>query len=130
MREAAAIIPASTYVLAVDMIRRLSRQVVGFWDGCDVLLTPTLTRPAPAVETLGAETATAHEEYLDWLSFTYPYNCTGQPALSLPLGMSAAGLPLGVQLVGPPRGERLILGLAAQLQEAIPWKARRPPGFE
>ena len=64
---------------------------------------------------------------LEWITFTSPYNCTGQPAVSLPLGMSADGLPLGVQLVGPPRGEMLLLSAAAQLEEALPWRDRRPP---
>ena len=71
----------------------------------------------------------AHDEDLDWLPFTYPYNCTGQPAISLPLGMSADGLPIGVQLVGPTHGEQVILDLALQLQEAMPWKDRRPAAF-
>jgi len=120
---------AADYVRAVGAIREASRRVVAFWDDHDVLLTPTLTRPAPRLGTLGATVETAHHEYLDWLSFTYPYNCTGQPAISLPLGMSAAGLPIGVQLVGPPRGERTILGLATQLEAVMPWKERRPPGL-
>jgi len=120
---------AADYVRAVGAIREASRRLVAFWDDHDVLLTPTLTRPAPRLGTLGATVETAHHEYLDWLSFTYPYNCTGQPAISLPLGMSAAGLPIGVQLVGPPRGERTILGLATQLEAVMPWKERRPPGL-
>ncbi|TMC03224.1 MAG: amidase, partial [Chloroflexi bacterium] len=68
----------------------------------------------------------AGDEYMEFVAFTYPYNCTGQPAMSLPLGMDSAGLPIGVQLVGPPRGESVILGLAAQLEQALPWSARRP----
>ena len=39
--------------------------------------------------------------------------------------MSSQGLPIGVQLVGPPRGEKTILGLAVQLEQALPWKDRR-----
>ena len=114
------------YLRAVGTIREHSRRVVGFWDKRDVLVTPTLTRTAPLIGTLGANLETASEEYLDWLSFTYPYNCTGQPAISLPLAMSGDGLPIGVQLVGPPRGEKTILGLAAELESALPWKERRP----
>ncbi len=117
---------AADYVRAVGAIREESRRVVAFWDDHDVLVTPTLTKPAPRLGTLGVTLETAHEEYLDWLSFTYPYNCTGQPAISLPLGMGRNGLPIGVQLVGPPRGERTILALAAQLEAALPWKDRRP----
>jgi amidase len=119
---------AGDYLRALGRIREHSRQVVAFWDDHDVLITPTLTRTAPRIGTLGATLETAHEEYLDWLSFTYPYNCTGQPAISVPLAMSSDGLPIGIQLVGPPRGERTILALAAELEQALPWKERRPPG--
>jgi len=118
---------AVDYVRAVDAIRMHSRIVVGFWDTHDVLVTPTLPRTAPPLNTLGVNTETAGDEYMDFVSFTYPYNCTGQPAISIPLGTDSSGLPIGVQLVGPPHGEAVILGLAAQLEEARPWSGRRPP---
>lgn len=115
------------YVRAVETIRRASREVVAFWDSFDVLLTPTLTRPAPRIGEMGAVLETATGEYMDWLSFTQPFNCTGQPALSLPLAMSSNGLPIGVQLVGPPRGENILFALGRELEEARPWSGRLPP---
>lgn len=118
---------AVDYVRAVDAIRVHSRQVVSFWHDHDVLITPTLPRTAPRLGTLGADLHTAGDQFMEFVAFTYPYNCTGQPAMSLPLGADSAGLPIGVQLVGPPRGESVILGLAAQLEQALPWKDRRPP---
>jgi amidase len=118
---------AVDYVRSVDAIRMHSRQVVAFWDSHDVLITPTLPRTVPPLNTLGADLSTAADEYMDFVTFTFPYNCTGQPAISLPLGTDSAGLPIGVQLVGPPRGEAVILGLAAQLEQARPWTRRRPP---
>jgi amidase len=117
---------AVDYVRAVDAIRVHSREVVGFWDTHDVLVTPTLPRTVPPLNTLGSDLASAGDEYMDFVTFTFPYNCTGQPAISLPLGMDASGLPIGVQLVGPPHGEAVILGLAAQLEQARPWSLRRP----
>lgn len=117
---------AVDYVRAVDAIRMHSRFVVGFWDTHDVLVTPTLPRTAPPLDTLGMNLETAGDEYMDFVSFTYPWNCTGQPAISLPLGLDSAGLPIGTQLVGPPRGEAVILGLAAQLEQALPWSGRKP----
>jgi len=103
--------------------------VVSFWDAHDLLLTPTLTQPPYPIGAF-ADPVTAMALTLEWISFTQPYNCTGQPAISLPVGTSADGLPLGVQLVGPPRGELLLLAAAAQLEEAMPWRDRRPAGFE
>jgi Asp-tRNA(Asn)/Glu-tRNA(Gln) amidotransferase A subunit family amidase len=98
-------------------------------DDVDVPVTPTLTRPAPRNGELGADPATAFDEYSDWLSFAYPFGCTGQPSISLPLGLSSDGLPIGIQLVGPPRGDATILNLAAQLEEALPWRDRHPAQY-
>jgi Asp-tRNA(Asn)/Glu-tRNA(Gln) amidotransferase A subunit family amidase len=71
---------------------------------------------------LGRDINTASDDFLDWLSFTHPFNCTGQPAISLPLATSKSGLPIGIQLVGRPRDEYSILSLGAQLEAAV-----RPP---
>ncbi len=122
--------PAPAFLRAVGEIRMISRRVVAFWETYDLLLTPTLTRPAPRLDSLGLDPATAADEYLDWLTFTYPYNCTGQPAISLPLAQHSSGLPIGVQVVGAPRAEGLLLQVATQLEEAMPWRDRRPAGVE
>ena len=58
--------------------------------------------------------------------FTLPFNATGQPAISLPLYWTPAGLPLGVQLVAKMGREDLLLQLAFQLEQAMPWSHRRP----
>jgi amidase/aspartyl-tRNA(Asn)/glutamyl-tRNA(Gln) amidotransferase subunit A len=118
---------AADYVRAVNAVRTQSRLVVAFWDDHDVLLTPTLTQPPFEVGHFGGDPERAVAEGFDWLSFTYPYNCTGQPAISLPVGQSSQGLPLGIQLVGPPRGEALLLALADQLEKDRPWAHRVPP---
>jgi amidase len=54
-------------------------------------------------------------------------NMTGQPAISLPLGVTATGLPIGVQLVGRFGEDARVLALAAQLEAAQPWIRRLPP---
>ena len=78
-----------------------------------------LSRAMKKIGDLGQDVNTASAEFLDWLSFTHPFNCTGQPAMSLPLATSTAGLPIGIQLVGRPRDEYSILSLGAQLEAAV-----------
>ena len=119
MFETAPKATAVEYLRALTELHVRSRRLVAAWDQIDVLLTPTLTYPAPKIGTLGQNPETAGEEFRDWLSFTYPFNCTGQPAISLPLARSASGLPIGIQLVGRPRDEHTILSLGAQLETAF-----------
>ena len=59
--------------------------------------------------------------------FLMPWNITGQPAISLPLAMSASGLPIGVQLVAATGREDLLIRVASQIEQAAPWADRRPP---
>jgi len=59
-------------------------------------------------------------------AFTAPFNMSGQPGISLPLHHGADGLPIGVQLVAASGREDLLLQVAAQLEAAAPWAARRP----
>ena len=119
MLEAAPLSTAVDYLKALIELHQQARKLIATWDQIDVLLTPTLTYPAPKIGTLGQDLNTASAEFLDWLSFTHPFNCTGQPAISIPLATSRSGLPIGVQLVGRPRDEYGILSLGAQLEAAL-----------
>ena len=117
------------YVRAEHQMHQVSRQATAWWQDHDVLITPTLPRTAPRNGELGATVDAAITEFLEFITFVQPFNCTGQPALTLPLAMSSDGLPIGIQFVGPPRGEEVVFGLGAQLEEARPWRERRPAGF-
>jgi len=118
---------AADYVSAVMRMHQAARRLVAHLDRFDLLVTPTLPHTAPPLGTLGADPATSAEEIHAFIPFTFPFNVTGQPAISLPLAQSADGLPIGVQLVGRPAGETTLLAAAAQLERALPWRARRPP---
>jgi len=120
-------------VTAVDHARALkrmhlaSRDIMGFWDTYDLLLTPTLSRPAPPIGEIAKDIEHAWEDYRNWLCWTWPFNVTGQPAASVPVGFSKAGLPIGAQLVGAYGDERTIISAAAALERARPWAAHHPP---
>jgi aspartyl-tRNA(Asn)/glutamyl-tRNA(Gln) amidotransferase subunit A len=57
--------------------------------------------------------------WLAWSPASYPFNLTGQPALSLPVGRTPAGLPVGLQLVGPLGGDDLVLAVARRLEAEL-----------
>jgi amidase len=98
----------------------------------DAVLMPTvamLPRPVGWF-TEGHDPAEDFELQKRFTPFTAMYNMTGQPAISLPLYQSEEGLPIGMMLVGRPGGDAALLALAAQLEAALPWHDRRPPGFE
>lgn len=140
-RRAAAAVDSLTYARSVHTLQRFSRQMVAAWGrDFDVMLTPTMiVEPPPAGSVLAAAHAAAAAaagagaasggpvlEVLQMTVMTAGVNVTGQPAVSLPTHMSPAGVPIGVQLVGAPFGEALLIRVASQLEEALPWVERRP----
>jgi Asp-tRNA(Asn)/Glu-tRNA(Gln) amidotransferase A subunit family amidase len=59
--------------------------------------------------------------------FTGEWNLTGQPAISVPGGVSDDGLPIGVMIVARHNEEATLISLAAQLEGEVRWTDRRPP---
>ncbi|HVA84649.1 MAG TPA: amidase [Candidatus Binataceae bacterium] len=110
----------------------VSRQVGAFFEKVDLLVTPTIARlPAPLGELnqdrKGMTAMEWTQQVFSYVPFTPLFNTTGQPAISLPLHWSAGGLPVGVQIAGRFGDEATMLRLAAQLEQARPWAAKRPP---
>jgi amidase len=117
---------AKAYIKATEEMFRRSREIIAQSNKWDCLLTPTVTLKPQPLDKFLAVTERVAEDDLAYIPFTYPFNITGQPGISLPLGWSNDGLPIGVQLVGHPYAESLIIALAAQLERAVPWYSRYP----
>ena len=122
--ERAAGVPSHVYLAARAQLERLARSVVTFFADHDLLLTPTLARPPLPIGELHG----CGERPLEDLTrsgafapFTALINVTGQPAISVPLGLDSEGLPRSVQIVGRPLGEERLLQVAAQLETHFPW---------
>jgi aspartyl-tRNA(Asn)/glutamyl-tRNA(Gln) amidotransferase subunit A len=98
-----------------------------FFERYDLLLTPTLGLPAFTLGMVGPnEVAGRAVPHLGW-TLGYPFNYSGQPAISVPAGFTASGLPVGLQIVGRRLDDALVLRAAAAFEQRRPWAARRPP---
>ena len=99
------------YLAAARQRAELGIMMSRFHDHYDLLLTPTLPIPAFAA---GVEVPDGwpHRRWTSWTPFTYPFNLTQQPAISVPCGFTAAGLPIGVQIVGARHHDTLVLRAA------------------
>ncbi|MEY9981528.1 amidase [Bradyrhizobium yuanmingense] len=98
----------------------------------DLLLTPTLPTVALPHGSIYSTTnpALTAEEFIKADHALYQYlgvfNITGQPSVSLPLAQSQSGLPIGLQIVGRFGDEATLVRIARDLEEARPWRHRRP----
>lgn len=124
---------AGEYLAAVGQHQVMSRMFAAIHEsGFDLLLSPTMGEPPPPLGTFddsGPDPMAAFERAFVAGCFTAAFNATGQPAISLPLHWSEDGLPIGVQLVAPLGREDLLLRIAAQLEQAVPWADRIAPTF-
>ena len=117
---------------AIDAQNRLSRSIGRFFSRYDLLVTPTVAQLPLRHGSLdynspGHTSRSWIRRILEFGPFTAPFNISGHPAISLPLGHSREGLPIGVQLVAAAGRDDLLLQVAAQLEQASPWADRVPP---
>lgn len=101
-----------------------------FSDGrYDVLVTPALATAPPAAEHWADRPWSANVlACVRFAPYAAPWNIAGFPAVVVPVGTRPDGLPSAAQLVGPPGSEQILLALAAQIEEAAPWR-RHAPGW-
>jgi aspartyl-tRNA(Asn)/glutamyl-tRNA(Gln) amidotransferase subunit A len=126
--EKAAKLSMLDYLGAVNVRTALGERMCQFHRKYDLLLTPTL--PITAFKT-GREVPEdwPSTRWPSWTPFTYPFNMTGQPALSVPCGFSREGLPIGLHLVGPRFSDERVLRAGYAYQQAAPLTDKRPQLF-
>ncbi|MFH4415575.1 MAG: amidase [Neisseriaceae bacterium] len=142
---------AGKALAARELLMKQAEVMAKFHEQYDLLLTPTMPVLPPKIASLGPNpkeiTALRWLERLglSWtlphnpilransfklqqhVGFLLPFNCTGQPAISLPLYWHEGRLPVGVQLVAPFGREDLLLQLARELEMIQPWQHHIPP---
>jgi amidase len=131
--KAAKDITPARFIAAVNAANVARRKLGAFYTKYDIWLSPTTARVAEPwgryhLSKPGVDWSSLIDElFKPPCQYTIPHNIMGTPAMSLPLAMHSSGVPIGVQIAAKPAADHLVLQVAAQLEEAMPWKARVPP---
>ncbi|NYI70426.1 aspartyl-tRNA(Asn)/glutamyl-tRNA(Gln) amidotransferase subunit A [Naumannella cuiyingiana] len=91
----------------------------------DVLVTPTLPRVAFEAG-VDVPEGSASQDWTSWTPYTYPFNLTQQPAITVPCGL-VDGLPVGLQVVGARHRDDLVLRVADAYERNADLGPVRPP---
>jgi aspartyl-tRNA(Asn)/glutamyl-tRNA(Gln) amidotransferase subunit A len=116
---------------------RLFRHAQSWFESCDILATPTLSRTALPIDQDFFGPIEIDGQFVPnlraaWYPYTMPFNLTGNPAVSLPCGFDSSGLPIAIQLVARCGEDVTLLRAAAAFERAKPWAAHKPslPGVD
>ncbi|WP_051383487.1 amidase [Bradyrhizobium sp. WSM3983] len=116
------------YLLAAKRRRSWAVSAMGWWNDYHLLVLPTVCEPPVLIEARAKETiAQTTLTEMRQMAFSFPFNLTGQPSISLPLHSTAEGMPVGVQLVADMGADDLLLTVAERLEMMLPWNHREPP---
>lgn len=109
---------------SIREMRKMGRECGKLFETYDVVMTPVLAHKTPKIGYFSPELAyeDVTKRAIDFATYTGLYNVTGEPAISLPLGVDSDGMPLGVQLAAPYGEDKRLLELAFELEEAKPWR--------
>lgn len=122
---------AEDYFRAIEELDAFRRQIGRWFASHDIWLNPTCAQVSQPNGVYGMNIDVAPEKFLQHEQAACQYmvwaNVCGAPAISLPLGQHTNGLPIGVQLGAKPGHEELLIGLGAELEQAMPWSGRIPP---
>lgn len=126
--ERGRMVSGEQYIRATQAFHRAGRQLGAFFERHDILLSTTIARTHLPLGTVrmdgGAEPF--EKAVAPMTAFTTVCNATGVPAMSVPLESTADGLPIGMHFVARYGTEETLFALAAQLEQARPWRNRMP----
>jgi aspartyl-tRNA(Asn)/glutamyl-tRNA(Gln) amidotransferase subunit A len=117
-------ISAAEYIRRRRELDEERRRTHDFFADVDLLVTPTMPIPAPAIADLKKDPAVLRPAELTLLRNTRPFNVWGLPAISVPCGFTKSGLPIGLQIAGSHWREDLVLRLAHAYEQTTAWHKR------
>jgi amidase len=122
----------SDYLIAVAHIHSFSRKIAQWFHkgGYNLLLNTTLTTPPIKTGSFKATDLAKAGKDIRLMSklvaFTFIYNASGQPAMSIPLYWTSDNIPIGIQFAAPFGDEATLFRLATQLEQERPWIDKKP----
>jgi Asp-tRNA(Asn)/Glu-tRNA(Gln) amidotransferase A subunit family amidase len=122
-------VTAAAYIAAKTELQALRQGARTLFESVDLLVTPTMPVPAPALDELMADMANLRAREILLLRNTRPFNALGLPTISVPCGFTSDGLPIGLQITGAAGDEGRVLALAHAYELATDWHKRRPPAL-
>lgn len=105
---------------------KFSGSLAAMFGDIDLLLIPTMPVPIPTLTKMG-EYGADPNVLLSILRFTAVFDFSGNPTLTLPMGMASDQMPLSMQLVGPHLSEDVLVRAGYAFQSVTDWHTRRPP---
>jgi aspartyl-tRNA(Asn)/glutamyl-tRNA(Gln) amidotransferase subunit A len=114
------------YFAAIGKRRSFMSTAFKLFDALDLLVMPTMPIVAfdAAAEAPPGGEADAPLPWITWTPYTYPFNISGQPAISVPCGLTREGMPVGLQIVGPWGSDALVIEFARQIETALAFRER------
>lgn len=122
-------VTAADAARAAEQRARLSAQLTEQMAGFDLLMMPTVPIEPFGRFQIQPGTNRTDEPGLSWLAWApaaYPFNLTGQPAVSVPAGFTSNGMPAGLQFAARQGADYIALAAAAELERVLPWKQAYP----
>lgn len=126
-------IQAGTTYSAVDLERAMYQrkliheEIFKQFRRYDILVTPsTAVYPFELGKMFPSKIAGKRASPVAWMSFTFPFNLSGNPAASIPCGWSSEGTPIGMQIVGKQFDEETVLQVSKAFEDLQPWQDKRP----
>ena len=111
---------SASYVQQLNLRRgALGSHMRQFMQRYDLIVTPSVSVPAFEARPAGTQKMDP-QAMLGWTPFSYPFNLTQQPAITVPCGLTSQGLPMGLQIVGPMFGDALVLRAARAYESVQP----------
>ena len=114
---------AQDYVDATALRMSMGTQMGALHEDFDIVVTPSM--PSVAFEAgVDVPAGSQSQDWTSWTPYSYPFNLTGQPAITVPSGLAASGdslLPTGIQFVGARHDDATVLRVAAAYEAAAPF---------